>query len=580
MRPFFSTKIPLHMAKMIAVQKPLNPSTKAFLNASTKALHDFVSAMGEARARLSRSGPETKASTVSQTKGSPACRTKESAATLGKVNGDKKKDLERPSLDLRDLAPVAVLLRESGIPQERTEALLNSLISAGREAGFSAKELPGRVRSMIISEKGGDGMILLDPGSRLRVESALTEWGLSPKEADRVISLSSTAQGKVDVEKFIRLTVGHRASAAEKRAGKGEGESDPLKAGRSDDPRAHAGPAGKRAVVQAPETGRQVSDPRPSQGERTSGATSKDEPGSEIRAGASGLSRDGSIPAFKAGEENKGSSAKGAGVSDEGSLPQVAEKARAKQGLEAARTVRVESAPKPNPLSVQESSHRQARREDQAGRNRAGNEAETSRRSEAETSRPSVKEVTPEEAWTQAHPRTSDAGPIPHQAWTKPAGTPSQPPSLFEHPVPGHVVAQVSRQVSRALLNGDQTVRLNLNPPQLGTLKVRLEWSGERLKIEMLTDRPQVKDLLLASTPELKEALGQQGFKVDKMEVQMGDLFGQAASQSGPQHRDATGAGFPFREENAFFGSDEKASETKAEIPFTAREDHLIDLVA
>jgi hypothetical protein len=564
MHPFFSTKIPLNMAKMIAARKPLN--------ASTKALNDFVSVMGKARARLSRPGPETKASAVSLTKGSPATRAKGSQETRVKVNPDRRKGPERPSLDLRDLAPVAVLLRESGIPLERTGALLDSLISASREAGFSPKELPGRVRSMIISEKGGDGRILLEPASRLRVESALTEWGLSPKEADRVISLSSTGQGKVDVEKFIRLTVGHRTTAPEKMAGKGRGESDPLKAGRSDDPRAHAGPAGKRAAVQAPKTGRQVSDLRQGQDERAPDATPKDEHRSGIRAEVSGPSRSGSIPAFKAAEEKKSSPVKGAGGSTEGSHLQVAEKAAARQGLEAPGTARVESAPKPNPLSVQESSHRQGHRESQADRNKTGNEPETSRRS--------VKEVTPEEALTQTHPRTSEAGPISHQASAKPAGTPSQPPPLSEYPVPGHVVAQVSRQVSRALLNGDQAVQLNLNPPQLGTLKVRLEWSGERLKIEMLTDRSHVKDLLLASTSELKEALGQQGFKVDKMEVQVSDLSGQATFQSGPEHRDAAGAGFPFREENAFFGNDEKVGEAKAAIPFTAREDHLIDLVA
>jgi hypothetical protein len=539
MHPFLLKLIPIQIAEIRATKSPLNPSIKA--------LDDFGTVMREARALLNRSGSDKKTFIVN--------RTDRTAVAQGKASRGRRKNLEVVSLEPRDLAPVALLLQESGIPPEKSASFLNSLVAAGPEAGFSLKDLAGRVRAMIASENGGDGRLLLEPASLLRIESSLTGLGLSPKAADRVIvSLSSTKDGEIDVEKFIRLTMRQAISAAENMAEKGRGKSESGNAGQSDESRRHAVLPPKSPALEIPTGERAV----------------RGEPRNGIQAGLPGTARNESSLIFKAVDRTV-SLPGDAGRSKEAPLFQAAEKAGAKPGLEATGTFQGETTPKSNPLSPGRNSRHQGHSEGQADRGKVWNGPETSHRS--------VKEVSADEGDTSTYPRTPEADPIPRQNWVKPAGRTPQPMPQSENPLPSHVAAQVSRQISRALLSGDQTVRLHLNPPQLGTLEVQLQWSGESLKIEMMTERSQVKELLLASAQELKEALVEQGYRVDRVEVHVNDLFDQSLSQPGREHRDATGKGFAQQEENAVFPDKDKG-EGEAAIAFTGREDHLIDLVA
>jgi hypothetical protein len=122
-------------------------------------------------------------------------------------------------------------------------------------------------------------------------------------------------------------------------------------------------------------------------------------------------------------------------------------------------------------------------------------------------------------------------------------------------------------------------IRIHLNPPELGMLKVQLEWSQEALKIEMVTDRYTSKDLILASSSELKQALGDQGIRVEKMEVVVNDPSGQLLSQSGRDHRNPSGPGMWPREERGSFPG-EKAAEGRLNQILTPLEGHLFDLLA
>ncbi|CAN2048624.1 flagellar hook-length control protein FliK [Candidatus Magnetomoraceae bacterium gMMP-1] len=100
-------------------------------------------------------------------------------------------------------------------------------------------------------------------------------------------------------------------------------------------------------------------------------------------------------------------------------------------------------------------------------------------------------------------------------------------------PVPNYMSQQVGRQVSLALKRGDNQVRLQLKPAQLGSLQLDMEVHNNVLKIGIAADKQTTKDLLLANVHELKSALSEHGIKVDKVDIQINYNF----SNSNPNER-------------------------------------------
>jgi Flagellar hook-length control protein FliK len=89
--------------------------------------------------------------------------------------------------------------------------------------------------------------------------------------------------------------------------------------------------------------------------------------------------------------------------------------------------------------------------------------------------------------------------------------------------LPAQLVDRVGRQISRSLQRGDRIIRIQLKPPELGTVKVEMDLKEHVLKLGMIIENSSVKELLLANAHELREALVDQGFKLEKMDVQIGN---------------------------------------------------------
>jgi flagellar hook-length control protein FliK len=485
---------------------------------------------------------------------------------------EKRKTADSPTGAIRDFEPLAVLLNASGVTPERTTAFLNSLKADYPEGKVPMGDLTGRIRTLIMSETGGDGQIHLEPGSRLTVESGLTLWGLSPKDVERVLSLSSTDNGPVDVEKFLKMTALHRKPLAGNPKETSKSESEPGKDGRAG--RAvsaeNSAPADtQKTRSRAAETGRASATKAPL-------ASAGGDPAIEHSSRLPGTGRPGTILSFKADDRRAAPATGTAGLSDGRTrvtgepVSRAVESPAAKQASDG-MTVQHETPQKSTPPS----SLRKAESEEQGvtgpGRNKGPNEGDAPRRA--------AKEAAFEDGTPSLETRSYlAAGAGPQQTPAKPAVAPAQPLSSSEDPVPAHVAAQVSRQISRAVLNGDSTLRMHLSPPELGTLKVQLEWSQDVLKIEMVTDRHQAKDLILASVSELKETLGDQGFRVEKMEVVVNDPSGQPMHQSSREHRDPPGPGLRQQEDSGFLPN-EKKGEGGPEQP-SPLGGHLVDLVA
>lgn len=98
--------------------------------------------------------------------------------------------------------------------------------------------------------------------------------------------------------------------------------------------------------------------------------------------------------------------------------------------------------------------------------------------------------------------------------------------------LPSYLIDQVGRQISRSILRGERVIKFQLKPPELGALKVEMDIKDNILTLGMITENNSVKELLLSNVNELKDALVQQGVKLDRLDVQINQNFNQSLAHS------------------------------------------------
>ena len=98
--------------------------------------------------------------------------------------------------------------------------------------------------------------------------------------------------------------------------------------------------------------------------------------------------------------------------------------------------------------------------------------------------------------------------------------------------LPSYLIDQVGKQISRSILRGERVIRLQLKPPELGTLRVEMDMKDNILKLGMITENSSVKELLLSNVHELRQVLAEQGVKLERFDVQINYNFGQSLANS------------------------------------------------
>ncbi|RPH51291.1 MAG: flagellar hook-length control protein FliK [Desulfobacteraceae bacterium] len=93
---------------------------------------------------------------------------------------------------------------------------------------------------------------------------------------------------------------------------------------------------------------------------------------------------------------------------------------------------------------------------------------------------------------------------------------------------PEHVVEQLGNQISKSVMRGESVINLQLNPPELGAVKLSMEIKGKTLQLGMITESNSVKEIILAGAHELRSALLDQGIKLESMDIQVGQNFGRS----------------------------------------------------
>ncbi len=153
-----------------------------------------------------------------------------------------------------------------------------------------------------------------------------------------------------------------------------------------------------------------------------------------------------------------------------------------------------------------------------------------------------------------------------------------QESKMTREPLPAYLLNQVGRQISRSILRGESVVKLQLHPPELGGVKVDMDINGRTLKLGMIIENSSVKELLLSSAHELKQALVEQGIKLDKLDVQVNYDSGHSLNNSNESSGRKQSRG---KEANWISSIEESISEeSKIMQRIMLRGDRLVDLLA
>jgi len=142
--------------------------------------------------------------------------------------------------------------------------------------------------------------------------------------------------------------------------------------------------------------------------------------------------------------------------------------------------------------------------------------------------------------------------------------------------LPAYLIDQIKKQISRSILKGERVIRLQLKPPELGVLKIELDIKDNILKLGMITENSSVRQLLLSSVHELREALVERGLKLERLDVQINHEFGQSLANSKEGLKEGQSQelnGVPFIAED---DTEEPISGPRNMVTG----DHLLDLMA
>jgi len=100
----------------------------------------------------------------------------------------------------------------------------------------------------------------------------------------------------------------------------------------------------------------------------------------------------------------------------------------------------------------------------------------------------------------------------------------------------------LSDRVSWMVDNGVNGAKLQINPPQLGPIELRISVQGDHAQVWMTTHSAVARDALESSSPKLREMLGAQGFGQVSVDISQRS-FHDRSPQAQPYERESPGRG-------------------------------------
>ena len=98
--------------------------------------------------------------------------------------------------------------------------------------------------------------------------------------------------------------------------------------------------------------------------------------------------------------------------------------------------------------------------------------------------------------------------------------------------MPTYVMNQVEKSVVRAVNQGENVLKIQLKPAELGRLVMTIDNVGNSMKVSIITENPVAKDILNAHVNEIKAILAAAGISLDKFDVDMNSDFRQSMTDT------------------------------------------------
>ncbi len=121
---------------------------------------------------------------------------------------------------------------------------------------------------------------------------------------------------------------------------------------------------------------------------------------------------------------------------------------------------------------------------------------------------------------------------------------------------PFEIYHQVGRKIAWSVQNGEERIKLTLDPPRLGNLYMEVTKEKEMVRATLWAESPATKELLEAHRVELRRVLEKDGFKLERF-----DVFVQQEPDRSPERREFSflrgqREGREIKEDRAFLSSE------------------------
>lgn len=127
--------------------------------------------------------------------------------------------------------------------------------------------------------------------------------------------------------------------------------------------------------------------------------------------------------------------------------------------------------------------------------------------------------------------------------------------------LPDFVTRQVGKSIVRSINTGDDTIRMQLKPADLGRVYMSIEHNGNAMKVSIITEHQSAKDILAANFNDIKTMLSSSGISLESFEVDMSSDFQQSMADARAQDQSGQSAG----KKQAKHGSGDDAQEDGAD---------------
>ena len=101
--------------------------------------------------------------------------------------------------------------------------------------------------------------------------------------------------------------------------------------------------------------------------------------------------------------------------------------------------------------------------------------------------------------------------------------------------LPAYVTHQVSKSLVRAINQGENIIKIQLKPPELGRLVMTIDNTGNSMKVNIMTENFAAKEILISNANELRSVLSNSGVHLERFDVDMNSNFKQSMANAGNQ---------------------------------------------